>query len=370
MNLRPKRKVRWGILGTAQIAKKNWKAILNSGNGVVAAVASRDLQRAKRFVAECQKEAPFREKPAAYGTYDQLLRADDIDAIYIPLPTGIRKEWVVRSAGAGKHVLCEKPCAANSLDLRSMLEACRRTRVHFMDGVMFSHSPRLEAMREAIETRSTFGEIKRVTSTFSVPFPARARSEDIRWDRRLEPLGCLGDLGWYCIRFTLWALSWRMPRIVTAWNLSSPAGRKGWQPLTEFSAELLFEGSQSATFYCSFVSAHEQWANICGTRGSIRVDDFVLPFSGSTTSFETYGAAFSADGCDFKMVPTRGRLATVEHSNSHPNSQESIMMRTFSDQVLSGYRDPSWSEISLKTQQVVDACRLSAENRKPCKLEV
>src|SRR5205823_8316422 len=111
----------WGILGTADIGRKNWLAILNSGNRVVA-VGSRDLKRAKRFTEYCHGHAPMSPKPQAFGTYDELLRCPEVDAVYIPLPTGIRKEWVLRAAAAGKHVLCEKPCAPNVVDLREMLD--------------------------------------------------------------------------------------------------------------------------------------------------------------------------------------------------------------------------------------------------------
>jgi len=86
-------------------------------------------------------------QPLAYGSYEELLDATDVDAIYIPIPTGVRKEWVIRAAQAGKHVLCEKPCAVTVADLEEMIDACRRHRVQFMDGVMFMHSRRLERVR-------------------------------------------------------------------------------------------------------------------------------------------------------------------------------------------------------------------------------
>src|SRR5215510_108914 len=136
-------KVRWGILSTAEIARKNWKAILNSGNGVVTAVASREHQRSKDFVDLCQREAAFKQPPRALAAYEALVSAKDVDAIYIPLPTGLRAEWVIRAAQVGKHVVCEKPCARSVAELRRMLEACRQNRVQFLDGVMFMHSRRL-----------------------------------------------------------------------------------------------------------------------------------------------------------------------------------------------------------------------------------
>src|SRR5689334_14294825 len=121
-------RLRWGILGAADIARKNWKAIREAGD-VVVAVASRDGERARRFIAECQTDTPFDSTPEALGSYDSLLARSDIDAVYIPLPTGVRKEWVLRAANAGKHVVCEKPCAPNVGELRDLLEACRRNKV-------------------------------------------------------------------------------------------------------------------------------------------------------------------------------------------------------------------------------------------------
>src|SRR3954468_556826 len=159
-------KLRWGILGAADIARKNWKAIRNSGNGVVTAVASRDLKRCKTFIAECEASAPMGGAVKAFATYDELIGSKEIDAVYIPLPTGARKELVIRAAQARKHVVCEKPCALRIEDLRMMLEACRQNGVQFMDGVMFMHSKRLEKISAKIDAAS-IGEIKRIASAFS-----------------------------------------------------------------------------------------------------------------------------------------------------------------------------------------------------------
>src|SRR5260221_2135393 len=143
-------KLRWGILGTANIARKNWKAIHHTENSTLVAVASRDLERSRRFIAECQAHTPFEIAPQAFGSYEALLASKDVDAVYLPLPTGLRKEWVIRAAEAGKHVVSEKPCAPSVADLREMIEACRRHHVQFMDGVMFMHSRRLALLREAL----------------------------------------------------------------------------------------------------------------------------------------------------------------------------------------------------------------------------
>jgi len=348
--------VRWGILGAANIARKNWKAILNSGNGLLHAVASRDVERCRQFVSECQAEAPFPREPLVLGSYDDLIASPEIEAVYIPLPTGLRKQWVLRAAQAGKHVICEKPCGNCAEDVREMLEACRRRGVQFMDGVMFMHSARLREIQSILEDGATIGAISRITSSFSAPFPEASLRAGIRGQPVMEPFGCLGDLGWYCIRLSLWAMSWQLPKTVTGRILSRLDGAL---PI-RFSAELLFDGGVSASFYCSFDGANEQWAYLEGRNGGLYVPDFVLPFSGRKTGFDVYRSVYEQKGCDFNMMARRRRRVVNEYSNSHSDSQESAMFRSFSQTVRTGTLNPDWEEYALKTQQVIDACLKAA----------
>jgi len=349
--------LRWGILGTAEIAKKNWKAIWNTKNGRVAAVASRDIERSYRFIEECQAEAGFETTPKALGSYEELLGSKDIDAVYIPLPTAIRKAWVERAAEAGKHVVCEKPCAVSLADLGAMLESCRRNQVQFMDGVMFMHSSRLERLREVLDDGQTIGAVRRITSAFTFKAPEEFFISNIRARSELEPHGCLGDLGWYCIRFALWTQGWNLPRRVAGRALSQFQHPDSKLPVpTEFSAELIFDGGVTSAFYCSFLSEIEQWVNISGTRGSLKIPDFVLPFSGSELAFETANPVYTIFGCDFKMEPFSRRWTLKEHSHGHSSSQETNLFRHFVDRVLAGTLNPAWPEMAFKTQLVMEAC--------------
>jgi predicted dehydrogenase len=203
---------RWGILGAATIARKNWQSIRDAGNATLVAVASRDAQRSAQFVAECQRKVPFPQPPAALGSYEELIARPDIDAIYLPLPTGLRKDWAIRAANAGKHVMVEKPVGATVADAEAILAACERNRVQFMDGVMFNHSRRLAEMRQVLDDGKSVGEIRRIATQFSFLGNDDFFRGNIRVDSNLEPLGCLGDLGWYCVRFSLWAMRYQMPR--------------------------------------------------------------------------------------------------------------------------------------------------------------
>jgi predicted dehydrogenase len=351
-------KLRFGILSTAGIGRKNWKAIFNSGNSIVTAVASRDGTRSREFIRECQREFPFAAEPAALGSYEELLASKDVDAVYIPLPTGLRKEWVLRAAAAGKHVICEKPCGVSFADVQEMADACRKNRVQFMDGVMFMHSPRLPRVREVLDDGKSVGSIRRISSAFSFCATDEFSSGNIRMDGRLEPAGCLGDLGWYCIRFTLWAMKWQLPHTVTGRILSESKPTGGRVPaFTEFSAELFFDGNVSAEFYCSFIASEQQWAFISGRNGWLRLPDFVHPFNSRKPAFEVNQTEIRIReaGAAQKQtpIPESGELG-------HATAQNTIMFRNFANQVFSGKLNEEWPMWALKTQKVLDACHKSS----------
>ena len=350
---------RFGILGAATIARKNWQAIHNAGNATLTAVASRSRERAAQFIQECQMHAPFPTPPRACG-YSELLASDDVDAVYIPLPTGVRKTWVLRAAAAGKHVLCEKPCGGSAADLEEMIAACEQNNVQFMDGVMFMHSSRLPAMRRVLDDGASVGRIKRIASQFSFLGSEEFAQTNIRVSSELEPLGCLGDLGWYNLRLSLWAMNYQMPRQISGRVLSAARQGAGNEVPVEFSGELLFDGAASASFYCSFITENQQWAAISGDRGALHLSDFVLPFFGSEAAFTISRPQFEVRGCHFNMNERTQRTALPEYSNNAPNSQETNLFRNFAALVAGGKPDPFWPKVALQTQRLVDACLASS----------
>lgn len=354
---------RWGILGTANIARKNWRAMRVAGNSRITAVASRSTERAEEFIRSCSQSDPVPGGVAALGSYEELISHPEVDAIYIPLPTGLRKPWVIRAAEAGKHVLVEKPVGVTADDVREMLDACKRSNVQFMDGVMFMHSRRLDALRQTLCEPETIGQLRRITSQFSFQAPEEFLKGNIRMHGELEPYGCLGDLGWYNVRLTLWVMNYEMPVSVRG-TLIDAAGSPDSPSAVpmEFSAELQFKNGVSAGFYCSFQTEIQQWAHLSGTAGSLLVRDFVLPFYGARAGYTVSQPRSVQTGCDFDMIDCSTTIELDEYSNGRPDSQEVQMIRTFSQLVLDGRIDPSWGEIAIKTQRVLDACLASARN--------
>ena len=354
---------RWGILGAANIARKNWQAIRDSGNGVVAAVASRDKARAQEFIDRCQSTVAQSPTPEAVEGYDALLARPDIEGVYIPLPTGLRREWVLKAAAAGKHAVCEKPCGTTLEQVLEMTEACTRAGVQFSDGVMFMHGHRLAAIRAALDAPGVVGRIKRLASGFSFHGGPEFEQGNIRMHSLLEPHGCLGDLGWYSIRFALWAMNWETPVRVTGRILAEAASPGSPDPVpTEFSGDMIFASGASMNYYCSFITQDQQWVHVSGTEGSLRIDDFVLPFYGDEATFETIRPVFRVEGCAFNMEPHRQTHRVSEYSNNHPTSQEAGLYRNFARQARSGTLNAAWSDMAVQTQRVMEACLASARD--------
>jgi len=234
---------------------------------------------------------------------------------------------------------------------------------------MYMHSKRLEPLRQVLRDGDSIGQIKRIASQFSFCAPPEFLEGNIRVHSGLEPAGCLGDLGWYTIRFALWVMNYQMPRRLHA-QLISSLGRPDSPDRvpTEFSAEMFFEGGVSASFYNSFLTEHQQWAHVSGTKGQVLVSDFVLPYFGNELFFEVSNPAFRVNGCEFIMERHDRRVATREYSNNHATSQETNLFRTFAQLALGGKPDPFWPEAALKTQRILDACLVSARENRPVDL--
>jgi predicted dehydrogenase len=357
------KKLRIGFLSTAGIGRKNWKAIFHSGNCVVSAVASRDVAKGRQFIDECQREFAFEQPPLAFGSYEELLASEMVDAVYVPLPTALRKSFVIRAAENRKHVVCEKPCAVDSAGLEEMLSACRSNRVQFMDGVMFMHNPRQAKVREVLDDDKSVGALRRLSSSFSFYSGADFFRGNIRANGALEPAGCLGDLGWYSIRFALWTLNWRLPHTVTAGILSSSENLPDRPPAPiDFSAELFFDGGVSCAFYCSFIAGRQQWVHVSGQKGWLLLPDFIHPFNSFEPAFEV-NEQWVTVSSGAKCPPGVDPLV-----QGHAAAQDAIMWRNFANQIASGKLNDDWPMWSAKTQKVMDACHEAARRGQPVKL--
>jgi xylose dehydrogenase (NAD/NADP) len=178
-------KVRWGLLSTANIGWTVVEATRTATHARFVAVASRDAARAGRFADELGLQASF-------GSYDELLAWDGVDAIYVALPVSMHSEWTVRSLNAGRHVLCEKPFAVSPEDAARCFDAAQAAGRLCVEGLMYRHHPQT-VLAQRLVAEGVLGALAYVRATPSVSVPPG----DIRRSVELGG-GALLDLGCYC----------------------------------------------------------------------------------------------------------------------------------------------------------------------------
>ncbi|GAV68670.1 GFO_IDH_MocA domain-containing protein/GFO_IDH_MocA_C domain-containing protein [Cephalotus follicularis] len=340
----------FGILGCASIARKVSRAITLAPNATISGVASRSIEKASGFA----KANSLPPDAKIYGSYESLLGDPDIDAVYVPLPTSLHLRWAVLAARKKKHVLLEKPVAVNAAELDTIIEACEVNGVQLMDGTMWMHHPRTEIMRHFLSDTERFGQLKTVHTCFSFAADPDFLKGDIRVKPDLDALGALGDAGWYGVGAILFAADYELPKTVTA--LHGPVFNEAGVIL-ECGASLLWEDGKVATFNCSFLTNLTMDITAIGTKGTLHLNDFVVPFQEHEASFTTN----SKSGITEFM--TGWVSLPSEHIITAELPQEACMVREFARLVGSikngSKTEKKWPTRSRKTQLILDAVMTS-----------
>ena len=188
-----------GILGCARIAKKNCRAA-TAAECQITAISSRSEEKAQSFIGEVlgeQQAAPLIF--AGDDAYNRLLQStsSNINAVYIPLPTKLHEQYVAKALSSNKHILLEKPVAESAERYQDMLAAASENGKLLMDGTMFVHHPRTAQFVKAIPNPN------RVSFNFTFDGGEQFLKHDIRVKKDGDFMGCIGDLGWYCVRMGL-----------------------------------------------------------------------------------------------------------------------------------------------------------------------
>src|SRR5579884_903904 len=147
--------LRWGILGTARINRRILPGIRAAGD-TLTIVGSRDPARAIAVEYGAKRG----------GSYDDVLAAPDVDAVYISLPNSLHAPWAIRAAEAGKHILCEKPLAPNVDDCTAMVAAAQRHGVHLVEAFMYRYHPQWKLVRDTIDA-GKIGAVRFLRATFT-----------------------------------------------------------------------------------------------------------------------------------------------------------------------------------------------------------
>lgn len=247
-------KVRWGVLGTADIARgATIPGMQQADNCALWAVAGRSLEKAQAF----RDQFGFRK---AYGSYEELLADPEVEAVYIPLPNDLHCEWSVRALQAGKHVLCEKPLAVSEEQVKWMFDAAEKSGVYLMEAFAYLHSPFVQAVKAELDA-GVIGDIRYMESAF---ITGRRPDTDIRL-RKETCGGAMYDLGCYTVSMAMWMIG-KEPDEIRASAQFSP---KGIDLFT--SALLLYNDESVAALNCGMLLPHGRLDRfrIFGTKGTI-----------------------------------------------------------------------------------------------------
>ena len=269
MSTSPK-KLRWGILGTAKIARRAFiPGVRNGTEGSVEVVASRDAGRAAGYARELSI-------PRSLGSYEALIEDEEVDAVYIPLPNAMHAEWTERAARAGKHVLCEKPAARRRADAERMAAACRAAGVILMEAFMYRHHPQHERALELIRG-GAIGEPVFLRASFCFTFSPERRAEG---DHRLEPEqegGGLMDVGCYAVNAARFIFGAEPVEVSAQQRVDPQFGVD-----TAFAGVLRFPGDRLAVVDGSFDVSGTQRYEVAGPKGVLAVEKAYLPGNGPT----------------------------------------------------------------------------------------
>ncbi|EEF35285.1 uncharacterized oxidoreductase At4g09670 [Ricinus communis] len=345
--------VQFGIIGCAEIARKVARAITLTPNVQLSAIASRSVEKAAAFA----KANNFPSNAKIYGSYESLLDDPDIDAVYIPLPTSLHVKWACLAAEKKKHILLEKPVGLNVDEFDKILAACEANGVQIMDGTMWMHNPRTQAMRDFLCDKERFGQLRTVHSCFTFAGDEDFLKNDIRVKPELDGLGALGDAGWYCIRAILWAADYELPNTVIA--LHGPIFNEAGVILA-CSASLHWDDGKIATFHCSFLTHLTMYITAIGTNGTLHLNDFIIPFEEKECSYT------ASSKCWFNELVTGWEPPPSQHIVFTDLPQEACMVREFARLVgnikANGAEpDKTWPTRSRKTQLILDAVKTSIE---------
>ncbi|GGO06318.1 Gfo/Idh/MocA family protein [Saccharibacillus kuerlensis] len=251
------RTLKWGIMGTAGIAEGAFiPAVKNSERGAVWAVASRNTDKA-REMAERTGAARY------YGSYEELLEDSEIDAVYIPLPNHLHKEWTIRAARAGKHVLCEKPAALDAEETAAMLQACTENGVWFAEAFMYRHGQKHRRVQEIIKS-GEIGELRSMRGVFNYCTPED--TGNVRFDRSMGG-GSIYDIGVYPISAARMIMG-SEPLWASAHAFFSPDHDDVDMAA---SGMLAFAGGVGLSFECGMWSYNRSYFEVTGTKGRIEM---------------------------------------------------------------------------------------------------
>jgi predicted dehydrogenase len=295
--------VRWGIIGTANIARAVFLPGLRQAGGDASAVAGRDAARAAQFARDNGIERSIEG-------YQNLIDDPDIDALYIPLPNALHAEWTIRALEAGKPVLCEKPLCGTLADTERVLAAAHRTGTLLWEAFSFPFHAQFERVK-ALVADGAIGELMEIKSNFHF---SMSRPDNIRLSRDLQG-GALLDVGCYPVRLGAGLFG---PTVESRWAHA----RWGGQDVdVDTWAVVDYPGGRRLLLSCGFGRSYDTFTTLEGTGGQIHLTNPFHP--GPADSYEVKVAreqpsSFAAAPEELSFAPLTRHINAVLRGEQEP----------------------------------------------------
>jgi predicted dehydrogenase len=283
----------------------------------------------------------------SYQTYDQLKTNKEVDVIYIVLPNGLHKEFTIRGAKAGKHILCEKPMANSSKDCREMIDACNKANVKLMIAYRIHYQPHNLKVKELVQSKQ-FGSPKFVEACNS---QSSANPEHWRHKKALAGGGALPDIGLYCLNTTRFVLG-EEPIEVFAYQYSTP-GNPLFKEVEELvSWQMRFPSGVIANCVTDYNVHEKRTYSVLCEKGWLSMDK-----------------AYAYNGQKLRSARAEGRLERQEDIGIAEVDQFAEEMDHFSDCIIHNTSPNTPGEEGLKDHIIMEAIYQSAKENKPVKLK-
>ncbi|KRX06391.1 hypothetical protein PPERSA_05004 [Pseudocohnilembus persalinus] len=329
----------FGILSTASIALKLANAIEDCPEANLAAIASRSLEKAQKWIQDNNQK-----NVKAYGTYDELLQDKSIEIVYIPVPTAHKFEWAMKAVRNGKHIILDKPLpgSINTKELRELLDLCKLKHIHFMDCTMFIHSLRTNEIVEKIK-QGEIGKVTKVIAGFSYFASENFNKSDIRIQQDLEPLGALGDVCWYSCMAALVAFDFETPLKIQALNWKFAENGS----LVDILGILRFSDNKVAIVDGSFIESKRQNLEIVGEKGTFRI----ASFSTGDEELGVKGASRSRFLSSGQYIQTKDGV--ISNFSTEKSDQAKLLVENYINKIEKQDFSYRMADLSLLNQQIL-----------------
>ena len=251
-----KSKIKFGIIGCSSIAKKSTiPAIITNKNSIVEMIGSRSITKAEKFAKEfdCNK----------FGNYEDVLKNENIAAVYISLPISMHEKWAIKAAKAGKHILCEKSLTLSYASAKKIVKECKNNNVKIRENFVFKFHPQHKKILDII-TKNKIGTVHSFSAKYG--FNSLFSNRNFRFDKKLGG-GSLNDVGCYLIS----ACSYIFKDIPTSVFCNLEINKK-FNVDTRGSILLTFSKNRTALVSFSYNDYFQSSYDIWGTKGLIKTE--------------------------------------------------------------------------------------------------